>query len=57
MIHSLVYRLGSHETILLITLDYHKAIILLLLFINAWIITPLNKYEFLFHIIFSFLYV
>ena len=53
MIHLLVYRLGYCEATVSLTLNYHKAIILLLLHYQCRI--PVNKYEFLFHIIFSFL--
>ena len=50
-----MYRLGYCETIVSIILAYHKAIILCFFTINAWNIITMNKYEYLFHIIFSFL--
>ena len=54
MIHSLVYRLGYHEE----SYQLHEATIkqsyCCFFLINTWIIIPANKYEFLFHIIFSF---
>ena len=56
MVHSLVDRLSYHEVILFITLGCSKAVIFLLLHyqcLNYY--TCKKKYEFLFHIIFSFL--
>ena len=57
MMHLLVYRLDYHETNVLVTLGYHKVIVLMLLFYQCMdhYINKVNKYEFLFHIIFSFL--
>ena len=52
-IHSLVYRLGYCEAIVLITLGNPKASIWLLLHISVGIV-PRSKYVFLFYHIFSF---
>ena len=54
VIHSLVYRLGYQEATTSITLGYHKAITSLLLRYQCMNVIPVNIYEFLFHIIFSF---
>ena len=57
MIYSLVYRLGYYEAIVPIILIYYKASINnIAFFVNsAWNVIPINKYEFIFHIIFLFL--
>ena len=55
MVHSLVDRLSYHEVILFITLGCSKAIILLLLHYQCLNYYTCKKYEFLFHIVFSFL--
>ena len=51
-INSLVYKLC--EVIISVTLDYHKAIILLFLCYQCMNLIPVNKYEFIFYIPFFF---
>lgn len=52
--HSLTYKLGYHEAIVLLTVGYIKQPYCCFFIINARSVIPVNKYKLLFHIVFIF---
>lgn len=54
-IPSFAHMLDCQDAVILITLSYHEAVILLLLCYQGISVTPISKYGFLFHSVFSFL--